>query len=125
MTDLRQAAQQALDAYESTNLDMHLSAIHALRTALAMHKVSEFAQAQEQAEPFGYFRAEPFGWTDCAETDEGAVALYEQPDQRKPLTDAEIDQLLPEIVSGGSFTVITYGRAVARAIEAKLKGKNA
>ena len=38
--------------------------------------------------------------------------------QRKPLTDEEIDQLLPEIVSGGTFTVITYGRAVARAIEA-------
>lgn len=32
----------------------------------------------EQKEPFGYFRAEPFGWTDCAETDEGAVALYDQ-----------------------------------------------
>jgi hypothetical protein len=30
-------------------------------------------------EPFGYFRAEPFGWTDCAETDDGAVALYERP----------------------------------------------
>ena len=30
-------------------------------------------------EPFGYFKAEPFGWTDCAETDEGAVALYERP----------------------------------------------
>jgi len=29
-------------------------------------------------EPFGYFRAEPFGWTDCSETDEGAVPLYEQ-----------------------------------------------
>lgn len=31
------------------------------------------------AEPFGYFRAEPFGWTDCAATDEGAIALYERP----------------------------------------------
>jgi hypothetical protein len=31
------------------------------------------------SEPFGYFKAEPFGWTDCAETDEGAVALYEHP----------------------------------------------
>ena len=29
-------------------------------------------------EPFGYFRAEPFGWTDCGENDEGAVALYDQ-----------------------------------------------
>lgn len=34
-------------------------------------------------EAFGYFKAEPFGWTDCAETDEGAIALYEhqQPDR--------------------------------------------
>jgi hypothetical protein len=32
-----------------------------------------------QQEPFGYFKATPFGWTDCAETDEGAVALYERP----------------------------------------------
>lgn len=29
-------------------------------------------------EPFGYFKAEPFGWTDCAETDEGAQPLYDQ-----------------------------------------------
>ena len=27
-------------------------------------------------EPFGYFKAEPFGWTDCAETVDGAVALF-------------------------------------------------
>lgn len=33
------------------------------------------------AEPFGYFRAEPFGWTDCAATDEGAVPLYAAPQQ--------------------------------------------
>ena len=31
------------------------------------------------AEPFGYFRVTPFGWEDCAETDEGAIALYERP----------------------------------------------
>ena len=30
-------------------------------------------------EPFGYFRAQPFGWEQCAETDEGAKALYERP----------------------------------------------
>ena len=28
-------------------------------------------------EPFGYFRAEPFGWTDYAETDDGAVPLFD------------------------------------------------
>ena len=35
--------------------------------------------AQPQQEPFGYFRADAFGWTDCAETDENAKALYEYP----------------------------------------------
>lgn len=29
-------------------------------------------------EPFGYFRALPCGWEDCAETDEGARPLYDQ-----------------------------------------------
>lgn len=37
------------------------------------------AQALPAAEPFGYFKAEPFGWVNCAETDDGAVALYERP----------------------------------------------
>ena len=35
--------------------------------------------ATPAAEPFGYFKAEPFGWTDCGPDDEGAVALYEKP----------------------------------------------
>ena len=47
---------------------------------LAIRRAKQ-ALAQEQ-EPFGYFKAEPFGWTDCAETDEGAVALYTTPPQR-------------------------------------------
>lgn len=29
-------------------------------------------------EPHGYFKADPFGWMDCEETDEGAVPLYER-----------------------------------------------
>ena len=40
-------------------------------------------------EPFGYFKAEPFGWRDCAETDEGAVALYEAPQPQADARDAE------------------------------------
>lgn len=31
-------------------------------------------------EPFGFFKATPFGWEDCAETDEDSVALYEASD---------------------------------------------
>lgn len=46
------------------------------------------AAAPAQDEPFGYFRAEPFGWTDCAKDDEGAIALYERP-QEVGLTDEE------------------------------------
>lgn len=37
------------------------------------------APAPAQGKPFGYFRAEPFGWTDCSEDAEGAIALYEHP----------------------------------------------
>ena len=40
-------------------------------------------------EPFGYFKAEPFGWRDCAETDEGAIALYEAPQAQAEARDAE------------------------------------
>lgn len=40
-------------------------------------------------EPFGYFKAEPFGWRDCAETDEGAIALYEAPQPQADARDAQ------------------------------------
>lgn len=39
-------------------------------------------------EPFGYFRALPFGWDSCGENDEGAMPLYEQ---------KTVDELLKEI----------------------------
>jgi hypothetical protein len=32
----------------------------------------------QKPEPFGYFRALPDGWEDCAVTDEGARALYDE-----------------------------------------------
>lgn len=37
------------------------------------------ALAAPQGEPFGYFRATACGWEDCAEDDEGAIALYTAP----------------------------------------------
>ena len=54
------------------------------------------APAPAQGEPFGYFRAEPFGWTDCAEDDEGAIALYERP-QEVGLTDEALDNLIEDL----------------------------
>ena len=52
------------------------------------------AEAVAASEPFGYFRALPMGWEDCAETDEGAIPLYEhpQPDRVAALT-AEVERL--------------------------------
>ena len=59
--------------------------IYALSAHVALLK-SSLAQAEREAEkpaasaePFGYFRALPFGWDACSETDEGAIALYEHP----------------------------------------------
>lgn len=50
------------------------------------------AAISAQGEPFGYFRAEPFGWTDCAKDDEGAIALYTAlPAPAKPMTDTWAD----------------------------------
>ena len=51
---------------------------------------ARFAQLVVAAqEPFGYFKAEPFGWRDCADTDEGAIALYEAPQPQADGRDAQ------------------------------------
>jgi hypothetical protein len=78
-------------------------------------------QAEQQDEPFGYFRAEPFGWTDCAETDEAAVALYDRPQQpaQQPLTEEQIDAAVAPLYQNSAAQ--RMGRAddiaTARAIE--------
>jgi hypothetical protein len=74
--------------------------------------------------PFGYFRAEPFGWTDCAPTDEGAIPLYTHPPRQcRGLTEEEVfhvENNVPDsVISDRQWTVY-----FARAIEAKLKERN-
>lgn len=59
--------------------------------------------SNEKPEPFGYFKAEPFGWRDCAETDEGAIALYEAPQPQADARDAAT--VLPD---GSAFAVYSY-----------------
>jgi len=46
-------------------------------------------------EPFGYFRALPFGWEDCSDVDEGAMPLYDQ--YTIDALISEIDDLLERI----------------------------
>jgi hypothetical protein len=75
-------------------------------------------EALAQAEPFGYFKAEPFGWTDCAETDEGAIALYQAPPQRTwvGLTDEGTETLIHRF-DGDSHTLLDE-------VNARLKEQN-
>jgi hypothetical protein len=83
-------------------------------------------------EPFGYFKAEPFGWTDCAETDEGAIALYEHPAAQRQWIGLKDEEIVAAIYKAEGFNygldngnvsdkaVIEY----VRIVEAKLKEKN-
>jgi len=81
------------------------------------------AKAEPVQEPFGFFRPEPFGWTDCAETDEGAIALYEAaPQARKPLTAEQIDEAFNTMEGGPMGFMKTWGyMQFARAIEAAIE----
>lgn len=73
----------------------------------------------EQVEPFGYFKAEPFGWIDCASDDEFAVALYEAPPQRQ-WVGLSNDEIQKKYLSIQSHRYVEF----AKAIEAKLKELN-
>ena len=134
MTD-KEVMQQALVAmginqYTVSELAPHKAvmkfndAITALRTALAMHQVSEFAQAQEQ-------QAEPI----CPECK--AAVLYEcvacssnnypPQQQAEPVAQREWVGLTPEEILDLFDVNNVYGSkwiAFARTVEAKLKEKN-
>ena len=75
------------------------AAIKLARTAIAKWGAPAPASGEAMS-PFGYFRAEPFGWTDCAESDEGANPLYEAPpaqEVRVPLSSKECRDILEEV----------------------------
>ena len=76
MTD-KEVMRLALDEIEELRYSSSTFKADKL-SAAAITAMNELLSRPEQ-EPFGYFKAEPFGWTDCAETDEGAIALYERP----------------------------------------------
>lgn len=61
---------------------------------VARDRIAELER--QQSEPFGYFKAQPFCWTDCEEDDEGAKALYERPDPRI----ADLESLLNAAIMG-------------------------
>jgi hypothetical protein len=64
---------------ENNPLSLRAWLTHALEESLdqAIYLKRAIEELDKQ-QPFGYFKAEPFGWTDCGENDEGAKALYER-----------------------------------------------
>ena len=79
----KQRASDLLSAWRATAYALHCDRMADLLQELAdapeVLTATNPAQISSSAEPFGYFKAEPFGWTDCAETDDGAIALYTAP----------------------------------------------
>ena len=130
MTDLRQAAQQALHELEGIpfyrKYGVRISnAITALREALAMHQVSEFAQAQEQ-------QAEPSQWRDMVVVNlvrEGVnkhkarelADHFAAPPQRQ-WVGLEAEDLAQ--IESDEFWQVGNHMAIALAVEAKLKERN-
>ena len=57
-----------------------------------------------EPEPFGYFKSEPFGWTDCAETDDGAIALFAAP-PAPSVQDAELVTVPRELLGAASYAI--------------------
>ena len=90
----KQQIEQALRDWETDSSDMFsyeetcevfAALLQELVDAPEVPPATNPSQISSSAEPFGYFKAEPFGWTDCAETDDGAIALYTAP----PVSDVE------------------------------------
>ena len=63
--------------------------VSAQRVTQAADHIAQDRKMVAAQEPFGYFKAEPFGWRDCADTDEGAIALYEAPHPQADGRDAQ------------------------------------
>jgi hypothetical protein len=72
--------EQALKAMENA-LDT-LCKPYSTEVSEAIVSLRQLIDQVKNKEPFGYFRPEPFGWTDCSKDDEGAIALYETPRNR-------------------------------------------
>lgn len=93
ITALKEALAEPGSAYENGFVDGMLEqarrsvdkAVNAMAKPIIKPEIKE-------DKPFGYFRAEPFGWTDCAPTDEGAIPLYERPQAQQFLYNAWADE---------------------------------
>jgi len=136
MTDLRTAAQQALEALESlftlqaddARPKQCGDAITALRAALEQPEQDPVACIRTWHKKNGDQHAELWDWCDgIGSLPEGEHLLYTHPPRRewRGLTDAEIRDLWSwSATAEAERTATTQQHAFARAIEAALKEKN-
>ena len=98
MTNLRTAAQQALEALEHHGGNLPWNAFVEVRKDLRA------ALAQEQAEPVAWLQPKTMdahlrpdlGYETCSSADYGAFPVYRAPPKRKPLTEEEIVEAVRE-----------------------------
>lgn len=114
MTDLRQAAQMALDALDSDNPDIQLRAAVTLRAALAAPQPEPVAYYDSQKEKIIWARRTRY--SEPLVTDLPILPLYLHPPQRQPLTDEEINAHgALAVADDGSLTVRDFVRAIEKA----------
>ena len=93
--EARDTIEKATGAWLVFGQDVETDGVSAQRVTQGKDHFAQDSKMVAAQEPFGYFKAKPFGWRDCAETDEGAIALYEAP---QPQADGRDVERLFEIV---------------------------
>ena len=116
MSELRKAAQQALEALKNTvehlpvHFDEHFEAIEALRTALAQPEQEPVAWWDgKESVVFMHDEIYTPNWTDY-----WTRPLYTHPPQRKPLTEDEIAEICMDC-SLVTPSDIYFARAIEKA----------
>jgi len=113
MSDLRQAAQQALEALKRAKFELRgVTATQDIDDAIAALRA---ALAQPDAEPVAWLKDDGEHLFIAAPHEPGSFAVYAAPPARKRLTDAEIDDLAREMVKSGKSV-----NWIARAIEQRV-----
>ena len=88
-----------------------------LHAVLVRKALEAYENSKPKHEPYGYFKVTHVGVIDCNKTDNGAFQLYTTPPTQEPLSEEEIEKLVPW--QGDSkdpfFNRIEFARAVEQA----------
>jgi len=121
MTTLREAAQQALNYWESASFGdaVMVDKMDALRAALAQQAepVEPVATVAARQYDDGTYAGNALDWAgrNCEDDFPVGTKLYTSPPQRKPLTEEEIDKIFKHLCNTVGASYKTMTRAVERA----------